>query len=171
MPPTLNETVIAALQDALRRMPSYKGISRRPAKSETILSLRERLPKILPAVILTAQARGYSVAIHGSLSRDADLVIVPWSASAAATPPTTLMPLIVQAVQQANGGYAELRDKAGAVDNGAFVDLGSPGAKPHGRLVWSVFIDPDRAKSVYLDISIFPPYPIHAPYEDPATVD
>lgn len=44
---------------------------------------RVLLDAILPHIRLAARNQGYAVAVHGSLSRDIDLIAVPWREGAA----------------------------------------------------------------------------------------
>lgn len=162
---SLTPAAIADLQRILRRLPSYKDQRRRTARAAIIASLQQRLPKILPTVWATAYAAGYAVTLHGSISRDVDLVLLPWAPQASETPLPTLITRIITAIQAQNAGYAELRDRQW-INDPSYLDAGSPGSKPHGRLGWCIYIDPDPDLQIYLDISAFPPYPTHDPYGD-----
>jgi hypothetical protein len=85
---------------------------------------------------LLAWQEGYALAMHGSFTRDLDLVAVPWTEKACE--PAHLVSRIL-------GACEFLREQHG-----------NPGSKPHGRKVWtlifSAFGDPR-----FVDLSIFPP--------------
>lgn len=76
---------------------------------------------------------GYAIAMHGSFTRDLDLVAIPWTDSAC--PPDQLVKLIADAADLAISG--------------------APGNKPHGRLAWTLlfkaFGDPR-----FVDLSVMP---------------
>jgi hypothetical protein len=86
---------------------------------------------------LLAWQEGYALAMHGSFTRDLDLVAVPWTDKACE--PEHLVRRILAACEET------LREQHG-----------NPGTKPHGRKVWtlifSAFGDPR-----FVDLSIFPP--------------
>lgn len=81
-----------------------------------------------------AWAEGYAIAMHGSLTRDLDLIATPWAERACE--PQHLVNRIIDA--------AGLREK---VDN--------PGQKPHGRLVWTLHL-PGFGEPRWIDLSITP---------------
>lgn len=82
-----------------------------------------------------AWAEGYMLAMHGSFTRDLDLIAVPWTDSACE--PEHLMRRIEEAA-----GLRNITD--------------DPTGKPHGRLVWTLkfktFGDPR-----FVDLGIMPP--------------
>lgn len=88
-----------------------------------------------------ARACGYALAVHGSLSRDLDVVAIPWTEEA------------VSAVEV-------VRAMAAAVARRAGPDLviGGPSSAPHGRLGWSIpFPAEDGFTTVgYVDVSVMP---------------
>jgi len=92
--------------------------------------------RIFTITRLLAWQEGYAVAMHGSFTRDLDLVAVPWTDKA--SEPEHLVRRIL-----------------GACENLA-EQHGNPGVKPHGRKVWTLiftaFGDPR-----FVDLSIFPP--------------
>lgn len=105
--------------------------------------------RLLPAVQTAARALGYAVALHGSMSRDFDLVAVPWVAEAAH--PRDL----AEAVRAAVNGHWGL-----ATASDEYHREGCPGSKPHGRLVWSVHL----GVGAYIDLSVMPPALAPAPH-------
>ncbi|MCY1644771.1 hypothetical protein [Methylorubrum sp. SL192] len=84
-----------------------------------------------------AWQKGYAIMMHGSFTRDLDLIAVPWTD--AACEPEHLM-----------------RRIADAADLKAVSD--EPGHKPHGRLAWTLlfqsFGDPR-----FIDLSVMPRNP------------
>lgn len=81
-----------------------------------------------------AWSYGYSACLHGSFTRDLDIVLVPWTEIA--TPPGPLINLIAEDLDM------KIQDS-------------SPGNKPHGRKAWTLlfkkFGDPR-----WIDISVMP---------------
>lgn len=91
---------------------------------------------LFPRIIEAARAFGYAIAVHGTLQRDLDLVAIPWTDEAVDAE------ALVKAVIEACGGYlADWRK-----------DTEDPTSKPHGRLAWSIHIDPHA----YIDLSVMP---------------
>jgi hypothetical protein len=80
-----------------------------------------------------AWSQGYAIAMHGSFTRDLDLIAIPWTD--AACPAEQLAKLIADS--------ADMRLASG------------PGNKPHGRLAWTLmfktFSDPR-----FVDLSVMP---------------
>ena len=84
-----------------------------------------------------AWQEGYAVVMHGSFTRDLDLVAVPWTE--AACEPEHLIRRVTEAARLAN-------------------ITPEPGKKPHGRLVWTLTFD-KFADPRFIDFSIMPPHP------------
>jgi hypothetical protein len=87
-----------------------------------------------PLSILITNA-GYALAIHGSLRRDIDMVIIPWREEL--MPVGALMACIVDKIKELN--------------NHAL--LIGPFRKPHGRLACTIHLG-ELGGEPYLDISI-----------------
>jgi hypothetical protein len=98
---------------------------------------RSILESILPAVREAARFQGYAIAVHGSLSRDIDLIAVAWTDQA--KEPDEL----VRVVQGAIGGVL-----------GNCLRIHEPANKPHGRVAYTL-IHPGFAGEI--DLSIIPP--------------
>lgn len=102
---------------------------------------------------LRAKARelGYTVAVHGSLRRDIDLIAVPWLD--AAVSPKELAYALMAVASEVNGKQVyqdqlEINSEAGDwFKNGC-----QPFGKPHGRYVWTFYLSPQ----VYIDLSVIP---------------
>lgn len=81
-----------------------------------------------------AKRCGYAIGVHGSMTRDFDLIAVPWTEEA--TDDYTLI--------------EEIRKKLKA-----FVGAGGCATKkPHGRRAWVICLDAESR--AYLDISVIP---------------
>lgn len=85
---------------------------------------------IVPLLTAAAQRCGYALALHGSMTRDLDLVAVPWVAEAVG--PEALVEALQAAV-----GFTSCR----AV---------GPEDKPHGRLAWCIPLN----GGAYIDLSV-----------------
>lgn len=83
-----------------------------------------------------AWRHGYALALHGSMSRDLDLIAVPWTEDA--DPPSKLLASFRRFVI----------DKAPVK-----LKVGAPFPKPHGRQAYSIPIGHDGH---YIDLSIMP---------------
>lgn len=96
---------------------------------------------MLPSIVAIARANGYAIGIHGSISRDLDLIAAPWVEEAAH--PT----MLARAVRDAVGGSfinPDLMPEA---------HFPNPGPKPHGRLAFSIYLP----GGFYIDLSVMPP--------------
>lgn len=99
-----------------------------------------------PRLAHAAQRMGYALAVHGSLSRDIDLVAVPWIEDAAPAEA-----LVAALAEECGGSVAtEHIDSAG----GPAMPL--PKHRPHGRLGYLIFL---RWSAGYLDVSVMPRAP------------
>jgi hypothetical protein len=87
---------------------------------------------------------GYSLMIHGSLSRDMDLVAVPWTDEASDAC------VLAEAIRQrVNGHESEWGKKNDP----------SPRRRPHGRLAWAWYPTEEQAATnsgPYIDLSVMP---------------
>jgi len=90
---------------------------------------------IYPGLIPVARSLGYALAIHGSVSRDLDLIAVPWTENA--RPPEEL----VEAIRATFDGWI-----GGATNGHPF------GEKPHGRRAWSIML----GGHAVVDLSVVP---------------
>jgi hypothetical protein len=80
-----------------------------------------------------AWSYGYAACLHGSFTRDLDVVLVPWTDTA--SDPVPLINLIA----------ADTKTKV----------QGEPGQKPHGRQAWTL-IFPEFGDPRWIDISVVP---------------
>ena len=95
------------------------------------------LDATLPAIREAAKGQGYAVAVHGSLKRDIDLIVVAWTEQA--KPAEEL----VRAIMGAVGGIL-----------GSCIMLTALSDKPHGRLACTL-VHPGFAGEI--DLSVIPP--------------
>jgi hypothetical protein len=84
-------------------------------------------------LVPVARAHDYSLAMHGSLARDLDLIAVPWIEAASG-------PLVlIEAMRAHIGG-----------EHGILWPV--PTEKPHGRKAWTIAL----GGGPYLDVSVMP---------------
>jgi hypothetical protein len=94
---------------------------------------------LLPAFRQAAAADGYAIAVHGSMSRDIDLVAVPWSNSA--IPADRLVENLVSVARDLMGGACLNGDTS---------------ERPHGRRSYTIVL----AGSIpWIDLSVMPTAP------------
>jgi hypothetical protein len=91
--------------------------------------------RIYTMVRKLAWEEGYAIGLHGSFTRDLDMIAVPWEAGRRCNP-EKLVARILQAT-----GLKEAH--------------GNPGIKPHGRLVWTLLL-PEFGDPRFVDLSIMP---------------
>lgn len=82
-----------------------------------------------------AWSEGYALAMHGSFTRDLDLLAVPWTGAAC----------------DAEHLARRIEDAAGL----KITKPGKDGEKPHGRLVWTMML-PGFSEPRWVDLSILP---------------
>lgn len=98
------------------------------------------------ALIEAAGDHGYALAIHGSMTRDCDLIAVPWIDDA--SDPMVLVEALVEVCNGAllMGGRP---NSEGGFDP---VDGRDPIAKPHGRMGWTIHL----GGGPWIDLSVMP---------------
>lgn len=84
---------------------------------------------LYPALREAARRLGWALALHGSLTRDLDVVAIPWTEDAA--PAASLVAALVEAA----GGFT----------------VGAPTAKPHGRVAVTIGLG---GSGGFIDLSI-----------------
>ncbi len=97
--------------------------------------------QILPRIREAAKSLGYAIAIHGTMTRDLDLLAVPWTEDAGE-------PLaLVNAIADEVGGYiiGDRTDESGYVSE-------HPTDQPHGRKSWNIC----WGGKVFIDLSVMP---------------
>lgn len=97
---------------------------------------------------MRARARelGYTLAVHGSIERDIDLIAVPWTHESVKQ--TVLAQAMREVIQIVNGSVV-IDD----IDSSAYGQAGRPGHKAHNRLVWSYHL----GGGPYIDLSVMAP--------------
>lgn len=106
---------------------------------EKSVASRTSLPNLfavmLPKLRVAAFKLGYTLALHGSMARDFDLIAVPWIEKAADAE------AVAEAILLACDGYV-VEQREGR----------DPTLKPHGRKAWSIHL----AGHWYIDLSVMP---------------
>lgn len=100
---------------------------------------------LIPALREVAESLGYALAVHGSLSRDIDLIACPWTSEA--VEPRVLAEAIQKKAIEINGFAFPLHN-----EDEEYNRAGCPGAKPHGRLTWVYHL----GGGPYIDLSVMP---------------
>lgn len=105
--------------------------------------IKARSPRFTPAgyvgllTILTetARAHGYAIGLHGSLTRDMDLIAAPWT-------------------EEACDGETLVRALAAAivVDEALIQATPGPAQRPHGRVGWTILL----GCGAFIDVSVMP---------------
>lgn len=120
--------------------------------SKTSLRIKEPVPAraaayvaLYPMLLQIAKDHGYTLAVHGSLHRDFDLIAVPWIESASDA--VTLMRAIRLKTRTVT--QHENADRKWHKDC-------NPTEKPHGRVAYSLHVTNDGMYRGYLDISVMP---------------
>lgn len=99
---------------------------------------------LYPMLLQIAKDHGYSLAIHGSLHRDFDLVAIPWIEEA--SEPLDLIKAIKEATRTVVH-HEEMDEHYPNCD---------PTTKAHGRLAYSLHVTNRGMYGGYLDISVMP---------------
>lgn len=89
--------------------------------------------RIYTMVRKLAWEEGYAIGLHGSFTRDLDMIAVPWAEWTPCTPEK-----LIARICQATG----LREQHG-----------NPGIKPHGRKVWTLLF-PEFGDPRFIDLSV-----------------
>ena len=111
-------------------------MSKPPAKGSAPHSLAYIYSTYLPYVHDVAQRHGYASAVHGSMVRDLDVVLVPWAEEASSAE------VVIEALCESICWYW-CQDKSG---------VHGPEHRPHGRLAWSIL----TGGHCYIDVSVMP---------------
>lgn len=106
---------------------------------------------LLSDVREAAKRHGYAIGIHGSMSRDFDLIAAPWVDHP--SPPDVL----IEAIRNTVNGTITPTGTVGArwdAEKNHFVDaiIENPKPKPCGRLAWNIQI----GGGAVLDVSVMP---------------
>ena len=90
---------------------------------------------LLTILTETARAHGYALGLHGSLTRDMDLIAVPWTEDACDG--ETLVRALTAAIH---------------VDEVVLLATPPPGQKPHGRVAYTILL----GSGAFIDVSVMP---------------
>lgn len=98
---------------------------------------------LYPRLAEVAREHGYALAIHGTMSRDMDLIAIPWTDS------VSCEGQLVDAIVEASGGK---QGTAGRFDGEKWhtVDMSKPASHPHGRLVWTILLE----NGAFIDLGV-----------------
>lgn len=97
-----------------------------------------------PMLLQIARDHGYTLAVHGSVHRDFDLIAVPWIEEASS-------PLVlIQAMKEATKAVTHHDEM-----DYHYPDC-CPTAKPHGRMAYSLHVTNSGMYGGYLDVSVLP---------------
>ena len=105
----------------------------------------EKYEKLIVPLRDKAKELGYAIGVHGSLVRDIDLIACPWMKNAV---PAPVLAEALRVVAEQVCGHAFMKPN----ESDEFFRAGCPGAKPHGRLVWSFHL----GGGPYIDLSVMP---------------
>jgi hypothetical protein len=136
---------------------------RRPSEDH-IRRSRQLVSILLPALREVARRYGYTLAVHGSLERDIDLVAVPWreGPGSAETLARALYVACEAVIGYVSGPAGWTEKEAYPPPSGS---LPNPEKKPHGRLGWVI-----QMGGPYIDLSVMPPVvPVVEPETKKAT--
>ena len=100
---------------------------------------------LYPQLRQVARGHGYALALHGSLTKDLDVVAIPWTEHASSQVE------LVKALVDASGGHL-LHTGSRIVDGvAARVPAGCP--RPHGRTSWTIMLN---GRAGYIDLAVMP---------------
>lgn len=99
---------------------------------------------LYPKLVEVARAKGYALAVHGSMVRDFDLVAIPWTDAA-----VDALELVLALKEVVRGIFHH-------EDLDHLVTDGQPSTKPHGRKAWSIHFTNSGCHGPYIDISVMP---------------
>ena len=100
--------------------------------------LKSYYNSIIPTIREIAKDHGYAIAVHGSMTRDLDVMVMPWIKKAKS--PESLAIAIMKALM----GHSYMRKH--------FRENRDDCKKPHGRLTYVI---PTKQNS-YIDMSVMP---------------
>lgn len=104
---------------------------------------------LIPRLRVIAAKYGYALALHGSMNRDFDLILVPWQEWA-----NQHLEMVTE-MRDALGGFFHSPDPQFE----SLIKDGAVSKKPHGRLSYSIHLSSQGMEGPYLDISVAPSVP------------
>lgn len=136
---------MAEVNDAVGALAALDGEGKSPRAYYPGLAeeCRRAFNLTIDAIKDAAREKGYCIAVHGSLSRDIDLLAVPWVEDASSA--EELVEVVRAAAEQASPHKM------------CFPTPARPGptVKPHGRLAWSLHL----MHGPFIDLSVMPRSP------------
>lgn len=87
---------------------------------------------LYPLLIKVCRYHGYALSIHGSMTKDFDLIAIPW------IPEPSIPTVLIKAVCKKLDGY--------------YFQNQNPTVRPHGRKVWTILLN--GYSHLYLDFGI-----------------
>lgn len=99
---------------------------------------------LYPGLCDVARARGYALAIHGTVTSDLDLIACPWTEAAVSA--EELKDALMKHIGAC--GYSDMLKR----DSGITVEDIEKPAKPHGRLAWNLYL----YAGTKVDLSVMP---------------
>lgn len=105
---------------------------------------------LLPELMKAGREVGYSVAVHGSMARDLDLIAIPWTEDAVSAERLVMHIMASVDGRLANGGRKKPNSEEWETVHGS-----EPAVKLHGRLFWVIHVGRNR-ENLYLDLSVMP---------------
>lgn len=114
----------------------YTKTERRLLKAKA----RRSYKRLIDPIRRAARRAGYAIAVHGSISRDIDLVAIPW------IPKAEPQKKLVEAVRRVSKGHLHVRmsEPSGATQ------------KPHGRRAYIIYLIDGSHPRTYIDLSVMP---------------
>lgn len=102
---------------------------------------------LYPMLLQVAKDHGYTLAVHGSVHRDFDLVAIPWIEEA--SDPLVLIKALKEATRMVTH-HEDFDDRSPDC---------APTVKPHGRTAYSLHVTNRGMYGGYLDVSVMPKRP------------
>jgi hypothetical protein len=103
-----------------------------------------------PGMCKIARRHGYALALHGSMTRDFDLIAIPWTEEASEPEP------MIEEIMGLLGAclYPDLLRRQGLTEEQISQIVsrtkGCPESKPHGRKAWALHL----GNGCYIDLSV-----------------
>lgn len=110
---------------------------------------------LIPSLMKAGREVGYAIAVHGSMSRDLDLVAIPWTEGAVSAE-RLILHLVAAVDGHIRNGSRKVQKEGSDEATWETVSGSEPAVKPHGRLAWTIHLGHN---GMYLDVSVMPRVP------------
>lgn len=133
-----------------KELPPYLNLIKEEEARSINSALSPYYAVLFPALVGVARVHGYALAIHGSMSRDCDIIAVPWVEYVSA--PIVLVRALAEVCQGSlshSVHWPVLKEEP-------------PTNKPHRRLSWCIYLSDRGGSGPYLDVSVMPPIALMA---------